>query len=281
MEKRFAMLGVAGYIAPKHLKAIKDTGGKLVAAFDTHDSVGILDSYFPDCDFFTEFERFERYLELKKRTDNIDYLVVCTPNYLHDSHIRLGLRLNADVICEKPIVINPKNLYALERFEQESRKRVFSILQLRLHPVIQKLRKEVVGNHKVELHYTTPRGNWYHYSWKGDENKSGGIAMNLGIHFFDMLIHLFGDWQDIKVFEKTTTRLCGYVKLKKADVNFTLSTKGDKSRKMTFDGKVIDFTEGFEDLHTKSYKNILDGNGFRIRDCWPSLELVQAIREYK
>jgi len=275
-KKTFALLGVGGFIASKHLQAIKEVGGELVAALDPKDSVGILDSYFPDCEFFTEFERFDRHLSDKK----IDYLVVCTPNYLHDSHIRFGLRIGADVICEKPLVINSKNLDKLEEAEKKSGNKVYCVLQLRYHPVVKKLRGS--GDfHKVHINYFTPRGNWYKYSWKMDEKKSGGLAMNIGVHLFDMLIWLFGHPSKIKVTKYTDDTVSGEMDLCTANVKFTLSIDKnlEPKREIIIDGDKIDFTTGFKDLHTEVYKNILNGNGYGIEDCYPSIELIERIKK--
>ena len=277
MAKKYALIGVGGFIAPRHLKAIKETGGELIASLDPKDSVGILDSYFPNCEFFTEFERFDRYLSMTK----IDYLVVCSPNYLHDAHIRFGLRLGADVICEKPIVIHPHNIDALKKIEKQSGHRVYSVLQLRLHKAIEELRPRINGNHWVEIEYITPRGKWYDYSWKGDINKSGGLAMNIGVHLFDLLIHLFGKVNNVAVIENSAHRVIGGLKLEKADVEFTLSIKGEKKRLMYIDGKPVDFTEGFDNLHTEVYKDILNGGGFGLDECRPSIELVEKINDTK
>ena len=228
--KNFALIGAGGYIAPRHMKAIKDTGNNLIAALDKNDSVGILDSYFPDADFFTEFERFDRHLEkLKRQGKKIDFVSVCSPNYLHDAHIRFGLRIGANVICEKPVVLNPWNVDALEEIEKETGNHVFTILQLRLHPAIIVLKEKIAANtlsstkHHVNLQYITSRGNWYHTSWKGDVTKSGGIATNIGVHFFDMLIWIFGDVKENKVAQHTKTTAAGYLELEKATVNWMLS----------------------------------------------------------
>lgn len=294
--KKFSLIGLGGYIAPKHLKAIKDTGNELVAALDKNDSVGIIDSYFPDVAFFTEFERFERHIEkLRLSTQPIDYVTVCSPNYLHDSHIRFALRSGADVICEKPIVLNPWNLDALEEIEKESGKTVSTILQLRLHPAIIGLKQEIDRNpspkkYDIDLTYITSRGNWYYTSWKGDDNKSGGIATNIGIHFFDMLIWIFGAVQELRVHLLTHDRAAGYLELENARVSWFLSInadclpeqakyKGMKTyRSITVDGKEIEFSEGFADLHTASYEAILKGDRFGLDDARKSVELVHKIR---
>lgn len=290
--KRFAIIGVAGYVAPRHLKAIRDTGNILVAAMDKSDSVGILDQYFPDAAFFTEFERFERYLaKLKNEGQGIDYLVVCTPNYLHDSHVRFGLRLGADVICEKPLVLNPHNLAAIEEEENITGKKVFTILQLRLQPVLIQLKKQLEQknrHHQVNLEYITPRGKWYQYSWKGDISKSGGLATNIGIHLFDLLVWLFGDVKSIVLKQKLTDRMSGILELEQATVNWTLSINSedlkDKSQKsyrlLEVNEEKIEFDNGFHELHTKSYEEILQGKGFCVSDVSASIKIVSLIRSY-
>jgi UDP-N-acetyl-2-amino-2-deoxyglucuronate dehydrogenase len=294
--KKFALIGAAGFIAPRHLRAIRDTNNELIAALDKFDSVGIIDSYFPSASFFTEFERFDRHIEKLKRTGNkIDYLSVCSPNYLHDSHIRFGLRQGASVICEKPLVLNPWNVKALEQLEQETGSHVFNILQLRLHPDIIALKQKVetAGPDKIfdlDLAYITSRGKWYYASWKGEENKSGGIATNIGIHFFDMLIWIFGDVQKSTVHLHTFDRAAGYLELKRARVRWFLSinedtlpkevrSKGQRTfRSIKMEGQEIEFSEGFTDLHTKSYQAILAGNGFSLTEALPSIEVAQQIR---
>ncbi len=294
--KQFAMIGAAGYVAPKHMKAIKDSGNNLVAALDKFDSVGIIDSYFPQSAFFTEFERFDRHLEKVNRSGKkIDYLSICSPNYLHDAHIRFGLRIGADIICEKPIVLNPWNADALIALEQEYKRKVNCILQLRLHDQVKALKAKVDSlpegsMHEVELSYITSRGNWYFTSWKGDESKSGGIATNIGIHFFDMLIWLYGDVKENIVNVYAHDRAAGILKMEKANVKWFLSinedtlpeeikSSGQRSyRSLTLGNEVFDFSKGFEDLHTKSYSQILDGNGFGIRDTKKAIDLVYKIR---
>jgi UDP-N-acetyl-2-amino-2-deoxyglucuronate dehydrogenase len=296
--KNFALTGVAGYIAPRHLQAIKDTGNQLVAAMDPHDSVGILDRYFPDVSFFTEFERFDRHLEKLRREGSphkVDYLSICSPNNLHDAHIRLALRLGANAICEKPLVLNPWNLDALQELEQESSARIFTILQLRVHPSLiilkDKLSKEKSDHkHEVVLSYITSRGLWYNFSWKGILEKSGGIATNIGIHFFDLLMWLFGDVQTNSLHLKETNRMSGFLELENANVKWFLSTdkndlpeeaikKGAPTfRSITIDGEEIQFTEGFTDLHTRVYEETLKGKGFGIEEARPSIKLVQALR---
>lgn len=294
--KNFALIGAAGYIAPRHLQAIKATGNNLVAAMDKNDSVGVLDSYFPDCDFFTEFERFDRHLDkLKRKGIKIDYVSICSPNYLHDSHIRFALRHGADAICEKPLVLNPWNVDALSEIEDETKRKVYTILQLRLHPSIIALREQVQNGPKgkvydVELSYVTSRGNWYHHSWKGDVSKSGGIATNIGIHFFDMLIWVFGEVKENLVVELFGKKASGKLLLQQANINWKLSVdfadlpdKLKKEGKRTYrslmlEGKEIEFSDGFTDLHIKSYEEILRGNGFGLGDSKPSITLTHLIR---
>jgi len=294
--KRFALTGTAGYIAPRHLKAIKETGNLLVASFDPHDSVGVLDQFFPHADYFNEYERFERHLvKLSQHNDSkIDFLSICSPNYLHDSQIRLGLHLGANVICEKPIVLYPKNLDSLEELESKSGKKVYTVMQLRYHPSIIKLKEELKTSsnkkHKVELTYIASRGNWYHYSWKGEDEKSGGIATNIGIHLFDLLIWLFGDAQKSEVNFSNNQKMSGAFELKDANVKWFLSIDendlppGIKSRKKTtyrsikIDGNEVEFSDGFTELHTKVYQEILNGNGLGIADARPSIEAVYNIR---
>lgn len=293
--RNFALIGAAGYIAPRHLKAIKETGNRLVAALDKHDNVGILDSYFPDCDFFTEFERFDRHLDkLRRQGIGIDFVTICTPNYLHDSHIRFALRHGADAICEKPLVLNPWNVDALAQIESETGKSVNTILQLRLHPSIIALRDRVRSTidkvYDVELTYITSRGHWYNISWKGDSSKSGGVATNIGIHFFDMLIWVFGPVQHSTVKSMTANSASGELRLERARVNWTLSIDYDEIpeavritgkrtyRTLKMEGEEIEFSDGFTDLHTKSYHEILKGNGFKLKDARPSIELAHQIR---
>jgi UDP-N-acetyl-2-amino-2-deoxyglucuronate dehydrogenase len=295
--KNFALIGAAGYIAPRHMKAIKETGNNLVAALDKHDNVGILDSYFPNADFFTEFERFDRHLDkLKRQQQRIDVISICSPNYLHDSHIRFALRTGADAICEKPLVLNPWNLDALEEIEAETGKKVNTILQLRLHPAIIALREKVLKDpgkvYDVDLRYITSRGNWYHTSWKGELAKSGGIATNIGVHFFDMLLWIFGDLQDVNVSTNKTDHAEGTLVLERARVRWFLSinkqhlpadvsAKGKATyRSLTLEGEEVEFSEGFTDLHTTSYRSILEGKGFGLKDARPSIQLVHAIRDF-
>jgi UDP-N-acetyl-2-amino-2-deoxyglucuronate dehydrogenase len=294
--KNFALIGVAGYIAPRHLQAIRDTKNNLVAALDKFDTVGVLDSYFPAADFFTEFERFDRHLDKQRRQGNkIDYVAICTPNYLHDSHIRFAMRHQAHAICEKPLVLNPWNVDALEEIEKETGKKVFTILQLRLHPSIIALKKEVDESSTnktfdVDLTYITSRGHWYQTSWKGDTSKSGGVATNIGIHFFDMLAWVFGDVKKSTVHLLTIDSAAGVLELEKARVRWFLSidynnvpddlkAKGKRTyRSLTLEGREIEFSDGFTDLHTKSYQHILDGHGFGLKEARPSIQTVYEIR---
>lgn len=295
--KNFAITGVAGYIAPRHLQAIKDTGNKLVAAVDPHDSVGILDRYFPGTSYFTEFERFDRHLEKLKRThspEKIDYLSVCSPNNLHDAHIRLGLRVGSDAICEKPLVLNPWNLDQLQEIESETGKKVYTILQLRVHPALLEIKKKIEQqknhNHSVVLTYITSRGPWYNYSWKGRDEVSGGVATNIGIHFFDMLMWMFGGVQKNHLFLKQSNKAAGYIELQNANVKWFLSidandlpketveNKKSTYRSITIDGNELEFTEGFTDLHTKIYQEVIAGNGFGIEEARPSIEVAYEIR---
>ena len=297
--KNFAMIGAAGYIAPRHMKAIKDTGNKLVAALDKNDSVGIIDSYFPEADFFVEYERFDRHIDLLKRKGtNIDYVSITSPNYLHDSHIRFALRHGAHAICEKPLVLNPHNIDALELVEKETKKSIYNILQLRLHPSIIQLKEfvseEVAKNpnkvFEVDLTYLTSRGHWYFTSWKGDDNKSGGIATNIGVHFYDMLGWVFGDLKKNEVHLKQSDASAGYLEFQHAKVRWFLSVNYDyipekvkesgqrTYRSITVDEKEIEFSVGFTDLHTESFKQILSGNGFGLIEARKSIEIVSNIR---
>jgi len=295
--KNFALIGASGYIAPRHLKAIKDTENNLLAALDRFDSVGIMDSYFPNADFFVEFERFDRHLEKLKYDLNtkLDYVSICTPNYLHDSHIRSALRRGADAICEKPLVLNPWNIDALQNIERESGQRVWNILQLRLHKSIIELKRKVEAAPKdkifdVDLTYLTSRGNWYYTSWKGDKSKSGGIATNIGVHFYDMLSWIFGDVKESKVHIHTHDRASGYLEFKRARVRWFLSinydvlpeemkAKGQRTyRSITIEGEELEFSGGFTDLHTKVYKSIISGNGYGLEDARQAIEIVHNIR---
>jgi len=297
--KRFALIGVGGYVAPRHLKAIKDTGNKLVAALDPNDSVGIMDSFFPQADFFTEFERFDRHIDKLRRKgpeEGIDYVSICSPNYLHDAHIRFALRSGAHAICEKPLVLNPWNLDALKEFEQESEKQVFTILQLRKHPAVIELKKRVEQHPSadkvfdIDLSYITSRGRWYQISWKGDPEKSGGVATNIGIHFFDMLLWIFGSVKHSTVHVSTKTRASGYLVLERARVRWFLSLeskdlpKAQKEqglstyRALEIEGEDFEFSGGFTDLHTVSYLSILDAQGFGLDDARPSIQIAHDIR---
>jgi len=294
--KDFVLIGAAGFIAPRHLKAIKDTGNRLVAALDKFDSVGIMDSYFPEASFFTEFERFDRHIEkLRRNGRQSDCLSICSPNYLHDSHIRFGLRNGMDVICEKPLVLNPWNVETLEELQKETGRNVYNILQLRLHPDIIALREKVrKADPKevfdIDLSYITSRGNWYYTSWKGDISKSGGIATNIGIHFFDMLLWVFGPVKQNIVHLHNHDRAAGFLELDKARVRWFLSINENTLpdhirekeqrtyRSLAMKGKEIEFSDGFKDLHTVSYQAILAGKGFALREAFPSIELVHDIR---
>lgn len=294
--KNFAVIGVGGYIAPRHLNAIKANGNRMVAALDKSDSVGIMDSYFPDAAFFTEFERFDRHVEKLRRMgeeSRIHYISICSPNYLHDAHIRFALRINAYPICEKPLVINPWNVDALEELENYYGKRIYCVLQLRLHPALIRLKEQIQREskstrHVIDMTYITSRGRWYFTSWKGDPEKSGGIATNIGIHFFDMLMWIFGDVQYHELHHSDPTRMAGFLRLEKADVRWFLSVNrsdlpqqaGGKPtfRSITVDDKEIEFSEGFTDLHTLVYRDILSGGGFGINEVRPSINLVHTLR---
>ncbi len=312
--KNFALIGAAGYIAPRHLQAIKDTGNRLVAAVDPNDSVGILDRYFPDASFFTEVERFDRHLEKLRRgpeDERVDLVSICTPNHLHDAHIRLALRVGACAICEKPLVLNPWNLDTLEKLEEEYGCKVKTILQLRVHPELIALKTRIqnpvsripastskarravssIQKHKVKLTYITSRGLWYHFSWKGVKEKSGGIATNIGVHFFDLLIWLFGNVVDSNVIINEYNKMSGTLELENADVEWFLSIDRNdlpaaaiENKKTTFraifvDDNEVQFSEGFTDLHTKVYEETLAGRGFGIKDARPSIDLVSKLRE--
>jgi UDP-N-acetyl-2-amino-2-deoxyglucuronate dehydrogenase len=295
-QKNFAIIGVAGYIAVRHLKAIKETGNVLLAALDKFDSVGFIDSYFPDSDFFVEFERFDRHIDKLKRVGKkVDFVSICSPNYLHDSHIRFALRNDVDAICEKPLVLNPWNIDALQSFEKETGRNVYNILQLRLHPSIMALKKRIDEGpadkiYDIDLSYITSRGNWYHYSWKGDVNKSGGIATNIGVHFFDMLTWIFGGVKTNTVHLLKNDKAAGYLELKKARVRWFMSIdyndvpkhfqeKGQRTfRSITVNGEELEFSGGFTDLHTQTYQAILEGKGFGLEDARSSIETVFDIR---
>lgn len=295
--KNFALIGAAGYIAPRHMKAIKETGNDLVCALDPFDSVGVIDSYFPNADFFTEPERFDRHLDkLRRQGDKkIDYVSICSPNYLHDAHIRMALRNDCNAICEKPLVLNPWNLEALLEIEKETGKKISTIFQLRLHPAIQELKKKITEGpvdkiYDVDLTYITSRGKWYFISWKGDNQKSGGIATNIGVHFFDMLIWVFGRPVLNKIFSNNSDSSNGFIEFEKARVNWYMSINYQHLperikllnkttyRSLTIDGNEIEFSDGFADLHTKSYDKILMNQGFGILDAWECIKLVHDIR---
>ena len=295
--KNFALMGAGGYIAPRHLKAIKETNNNLIAALDKFDSVGIMDSYFPNADFFVEFERFDRHIEKLKRNHhvNLDYVSICTPNYLHDSHIRMALRRGADAICEKPIVLNPWNIDALAAIEKESQGNIYTILQLRLHESIIQLKNKVAlankqGKYDVDLTYITSRGKWYDVSWKGDESKSGGIATNIGVHFYDMLSWVFGNVQENVVHLREKNKAAGYLEFENARVRWFLSIdendlpeeikqKNQRTfRSISIDNEELEFSEGFTELHTKSYQKILLNEGFGLEEVRSSIEIVHDIR---
>jgi len=296
MSKNFALIGAAGFIAPRHLKAIKETKNNLVAALDKFDSVGIIDSFFPNADFFVEFERFDRHIDkLRRAGTKVDYVSICSPNYLHDSHIRFALRNQADAICEKPLVLNPWNIDGLVEMEKETGKRVYNILQLRLHQSIIDLKERIEKGPKdkiydVDLTYITSRGNWYHTSWKGDVAKSGGVATNIGVHFFDMLAWIFGPIKGNVVHVLNADKAAGYLELEKARVRWFLSidykdipeeirAKGQRTfRSITVDNSEFEFSEGFTDLHTKTYESILAGNGFGLLEAKNAIETVFTIR---
>jgi len=297
--KNFGLIGVAGYIAVRHLKAIKDTGNNLLASLDRFDSVGILDGYFPHSDFFVEFERFDRHFDkLKRSGTKIDYVSICSPNYLHDSHIRFALRHQAEAICEKPIVLNPWNIDALQEIENETGRKIYTVLQLRLHPRIIELRERIRNGppgkvYNIDLTYITSRGNWYFISWKGDIQKSGGVATNIGIHFFDMLTWIFGDTTQNIVHLSEPSKAAGYLELQNARVRWLLSLdyndlpawvkeSGKRTyRSITVDGEEFEFSEGFADLHTETYREILSGRGFGLNDALQSVITVYMIRNSK
>jgi UDP-N-acetyl-2-amino-2-deoxyglucuronate dehydrogenase len=299
--KNFALIGAAGYIAPRHLQAIKDTGNVLVAALDRSDSVGILDRFFPDARFFTEFERFDRHVEMLRRQDEdkrVHYVSIASPNYLHDAHIRFTLRIGADAICEKPLVLNPWNADALQELEKETGRRVWNVLQLRLHPSIIALKERIAREksakkYDIELTYITSRGRWYEVSWKGDIQKSGGVSTNIGIHFFDMLLWIFGAPQKQIVHVADDRKMSGFFELERARVNWFLSLDSSDLPKAALDsgksthrtlklnGELFEFSEGFGDLHTDVYRGVLSGQGFGINDARPSIELAHEIRMAK
>lgn len=296
--RNFALIGAAGYIAPRHMQAIKQTDNVLVAAYDPNDSVGIIDSHFPDADFFTEFERFDRHIDKRRRAGNgrkVDFISICSPNYLHDSHMRFALRSDADAICEKPLVLNPWNIDGLVEIERDTGRKVNTILQLRVHPAIAALREKVLSGpkdrkHEVDLTYITSRGRWYLQSWKGDVRKSGGIATNIGVHFFDMLHFIFGKLQQNVVHLHSDTKAAGYLEYEHARVRWFLSVDvndvpktqreaGQRTyRSITADGEEIEFSEGFTNLHTRSYEEILSGRGYGLEENRTAIETVAAIR---
>ena len=295
-EKAFGLIGASGYIAVRHMQAIRAVGGMLHAALDPNDSVGIIDSFFPDAHFFTEFERFDRHVDLMHRKGRpIDLFSICSPNYLHDAHCRFALRSDADAICEKPLVLNPWNIDGLAEIEQATGRRIFNILQLRLHPAVKALKARIdrAGNgriHDVDLTYVTSRGRWYGASWKGDVHKSGGIATNIGVHFFDMLVHVFGAIRKNVVHLREGTRNAGFLELERARVRWLLSIdrrdlpdkaaeNGPSYRSIMVDGDEFEFSGGFTDLHTESYRQVLDGSGFGIEEVRPCIEAVAHIRE--
>ncbi|PLX14363.1 MAG: oxidoreductase [Marinilabiliales bacterium] len=295
-NKNFALIGVAGYIAERHLRAIKDTDNYVLASLDKFDCVGKIDSYFPNSDFFTEFERLDRHIDkVKREGTKLNYVSICTPNYLHDSHIRFALRHGAEAICEKPVVLNPWNIDALQEIEKETGKKVNNILQLRLHPAIIELKNKIDNGptdkvYDIDLTYITSRGHWYFISWKGDSQKSGGVATNIGVHFYDMLTWIFGDVQENIVHISKKEKAAGFLKLKKANVRWFLSvdyndipdnikSNGQRTyRSITVNGEEIEFSGGFTDLHTLSYQEILNGNGFGLNETKKSIETVYKIR---
>src|SRR4051794_28660002 len=290
----FALIGAAGYVAPRHMKAIKAVGGNLGAAFDPNDSVGIIDSYFPDASFFVEFERFDRFIDKSRRRGlKIDYVSICSPNYLHDAHCRFALRSGADAICEKPLVLNPWNIDGLQEIEKETGRRISTILQLRMHPAVQALREKISrsrnAHYAVDLTYITSRGRWYHTSWKGDDARAGGIATNIGVHFFDMLAHVFGPVRSNILHLQTAERAAGYLELQRARVRWFLSISSKDMppsvragqttwRSVKLDGTELEFSDGFTDLHSESYREILAGRGFGLDEVRPSIEIVSALR---
>lgn len=299
-SRKFALIGAAGYIAPRHMRAIKETNNELIAALDPFDSVGIIDSFFPDADFFIEPERFDRHLDKLHRFGErqVNYVSICSPNYLHDAHIRLALRNDAHAICEKPLLLNPWNINGLEEIERETDKKIYTILQLRHHPSIISLKEKFDAMpddkiHDIELTYITSRGKWYFYSWKGDIKKSGGVVTNIGIHFFDMLSWIFGETKSSKVHLAEENRASGLLELEKANIKWFLSldkndlpqkiknTEQTTFRSITIDKEEIEFSSGFTDLHTVSYRDILNGKGFGITDAVSSIEIAHMIRNQR
>jgi UDP-N-acetyl-2-amino-2-deoxyglucuronate dehydrogenase len=297
--KNFGLIGAAGYVAPRHLRAIRDTGNQLLAATDPRDSVGVLDAYFPEAKFFTEIERFDRHLEkLRRQTPRqcVQYLSICSPSYLHDAHVRLALRLRAHAICEKPLVINPWNVDALAELEAETDSRVYTVLQLRVHPALARLKQRLdadggASRADVRLTYVTPRGPWYHVSWKGQEQKSGGVTMNIGVHFFDALLWLFGPVEDVVTHLSTPSRAAGFLELERARVSWFVSVDAadlpqaaraagaPAHRELRIDGEEIDLSEGFSELHTRVYQDILEGRGLGLPEARPAIALLSRIRQ--
>jgi UDP-N-acetyl-2-amino-2-deoxyglucuronate dehydrogenase len=292
---RFGLTGAAGFVAPRHMRAMAAVGGDLIAAIDPHDSVGVLDTYFPEAKFFTEFERFDRYVDnIARRGEGLDYISICSPNYLHDAHSRHALRSGCNAICEKPLVINPWNIDSLADMEHRTGRRLFTILQLRLHASIIELKNRIATNnrdrrHKIDLCYITSRGNWYHSSWKGNEARSGGLATNIGIHFFDMLMFIFGRARHSEAHLREASRAAGFIECDNADVRWFLSIDSNDLpsdrdptkrtfRLLSIDGEEFEFSEGFNDLHTRSYEEIVAGRGFRIEEIRPATEFVSKFR---
>jgi len=295
---RFGLIGAAGYVAPRHMRAIKETGNTLCVAYDPNDSVGVIDSFFPKADFFTEFERFDRHVDKERRAGRgLDYVSVCSPNYLHDAHTRFSLRSDANAICEKPLLLNPWNLDGLEELERDTGRRVYCVLQLRLHPSIIELKRRVEAEpnltFNIDLSYVTSRGNWYLRSWKGDTAKSGGVATNIGVHFFDMLFYVFGQKKLSIVHLSDEQRCAGYLEFERARVRWFLSVNeqdlpddvhaaGQRTyRSIKMNEQEIEFSSGFTDLHTVTYEKILEGNGFGVSESRPSIEIVSEIRHIK
>lgn len=295
IRTQFGLIGAGGFVAPRHMHAMAAVGGNLIAATDPSDSVGIIDSYFPDAHFFTEFERFDRYVDkISREGTPLNFLSICSPNHLHDAHVRFALRSGIDAICEKPLVLNPHNVEGLQALESETGRRINTILQLRLHPAIIALREKILAapnadRHEIDLTYITPRGRWYHVSWKGDEAQSGGIATNIGVHFFDMLSFLFGELRENVVHHRSVDRAAGYLEYDRARVRWFLSIDAadvpaqtahtqKTYRSITVDGEEIEFSGGFTDLHTRSYQEILAGNGFTLAEVMPSIQTVAMIR---
>jgi UDP-N-acetyl-2-amino-2-deoxyglucuronate dehydrogenase len=290
----FALIGAAGFVAPRHMRAIKAIGGELKVAFDPNDSVGVIDSHFPDASFFVEFERFDRHLDkLRRRGEKINFMSICSPNYLHDAHCRFSLRAGSDAICEKPLVLNPWNIDGLAEIQQETGRKVSTILQLRLHPAIQELKKKIALSQKnefaIDLTYVASRGRWYHSSWKGDDAKSGGVATNIGVHFFDMLSYVFGSPQRNIPHLREAQRAAGYLECGRAKIRWFLSVDRNDLpesaagkttfRSITVDGEEVEFSEGFTDLHTRSYEEIVAGRGFALDEVRPSIDIVSAFRK--